>query len=155
MYAGFLVAFTSIFLLQTAPALAQFIRIDGTTPTTTPTMCMSSCNIRGGERRGNNLFHSFSQFNVDSGATVLFVDPGVTNILSRVTGTDSSNILGTLGVSGGNANLFLMNPNGIIFGPNARLDLRGSFVATTANAIQFGDQGFFSASTSEIPSIDG
>ncbi|MBX9259138.1 filamentous hemagglutinin N-terminal domain-containing protein [Desmonostoc muscorum CCALA 125] len=129
---------------------AQSIQIDGTTPTT-PDTCSGSCNIGGGIQRGSNLFHSFSEFNVDQGATVLFLDPGVTNILTRVTGNGRSNILGTLGVSGGNANLFLINPNGIIFGSDAKLDVRGSFVGTTANAIQFGNQGFFRASASEIP----
>ncbi len=141
----------SLFSIGTiSHAQAQSIQIDGTTPTT-PGRCTGSCTIEGGLQRGSNLFHSFSQFNVDSGATVRFRDPGVTNILSRVTGTNRSDILGKLGVLGGNANLFLINPHGIIFGPNASLDVRGSFVATTANAIQFGDQGFFSASTSEVP----
>ncbi|MEH2159872.1 MAG: filamentous hemagglutinin N-terminal domain-containing protein [Nostoc sp.] len=129
---------------------AQSIQIDGTTPTT-PDTCTGTCNIGGGLQRGSNLFHSFSQFNVDAGATVLFVDPGVKNILTRVTGNQPSNILGTLGVSGGKANLFLINPNGIIFGENAKLQVGGSFVGTTANAIQFGNQGFFRASASEVP----
>ncbi len=129
---------------------AQSIQIDGTTPTT-PGTCIGDCNIGGGLQRGSNLFHSFSQFNVDRGARVMFLDPGVRNILTRITGNQPSNILGTLGVSGGNANLFLINPNGIIFGPDAKLDVRGSFVGTTANAIQFGNQGFFRASVSEIP----
>jgi filamentous hemagglutinin family protein len=141
------------FLAMASLASAQSIQIDGTTPTT-PGSCTGSCTIEGGLQRGSNLFHSFSRFNIDEGATVLFRDPGVTNILSRVTLRDPDNtskILGTLGVLGGSANLFLVNPNGIIFGPNASLDVSGSFVATTANAIQFGDQGSFEASTSEIP----
>ncbi|QYO68768.1 filamentous hemagglutinin N-terminal domain-containing protein [Leptolyngbya sp. 7M] len=66
------------------------------------------------------------------------------NIFGRITGDSPSNILGILGVDG-TANLFLMNPNGILFGPNARLDVQGSFVGTTANAIQFGELGYFSA----------
>jgi len=134
----------------TTTVQAQPIQIDGTTPTT-PDTCTGTCNIGGGLQRGSNLFHSFSQFNVDAEATVLFVDPGVRNILTRVTGNQRSNILGTLGVSGGNANLFLINPNGIIFGENAKLQVGGSFVGTTANAIQFGNQGFFRASASEVP----
>jgi filamentous hemagglutinin family protein len=91
--------------------------------------------IEGGARREANLFHSFREFNIDEGRGAYFTNPnGVQNILSRVTGTNPSNILGTLGVLG-NANLFLINPNGIIFGQNASLDVKGSFVATTANAI--------------------
>jgi filamentous hemagglutinin family protein len=98
--------------------------------------------INGGARRDDNLFHSFTQFNISDGQRVYFANPsGVVNILTRVTGGQASNILGTLGVDGA-ANLFLMNPNGILFGKNATLDVRGSFVGTTANAIQFGNQGF-------------
>jgi filamentous hemagglutinin family protein len=102
--------------------------------------------IEGGARSGINLFHSFYQFNVGEGQSVYFHNPaGIENIISRVTGGSPSDIRGTLGVSGGTANLFLLNPSGIIFGLNARLDVGGSFVATTANAIQFGTQGFFSS----------
>lgn len=98
--------------------------------------------IQGGIRAGSNLFHSFSEFNVGSGRSVYFIDPGVTNILTRVTGTNPSKIDGNLGVEG-NANLFLLNPNGILFGANASLDIRGSLVATTANAIKFSDGSEF------------
>ena len=108
--------------------------------------------IDGGVQRGANLFHSFLQFNVGQGQRVYFANPAtIKNIFSRVTGTNPSTILGTLGVNGG-ANLFLLNPNGIIFGKNAKLDVRGSFVGTTANGIEFGDRGFFSASTPNNPS---
>jgi filamentous hemagglutinin family protein len=114
---------------------------------------LPSDRIEGGARRGINLFHSFREFNIDEGRGAYFTNPnGVQNILSRVTGTNPSNILGTLGVRG-NANLFLINPNGIIFGQNASLDINGSFVATTANAIQFGEQGFFSASDPNSPPL--
>ncbi len=101
--------------------------------------------IDGGATRGANLFHSFLEFNVGIGQQVYFSNPpGIENIFSRVTGTDPSDILGTLGVTG-NANLFLLNPNGIIFGRNASLDVGGSFYATTASGIQFGNGGEFSA----------
>lgn len=133
-------------------AHAQPIQTDKTTPTR-PVICVSSCIISGGVLHGNNLFHSFSRFNVDSGQTVLFDDPGVTNILSRVTGSDKSNIFGTLGVTGGNANLFLLNQRGILFGPDSSLSLGGSFIATTANAIKFGNQGLLDSSKSKIPAL--
>ncbi|WP_168538720.1 S-layer family protein, partial [Anabaena sp. UHCC 0253] len=100
--------------------------------------------INGGATRGNNLFHSFSEFNVDAGKGVYFANPvNIENILTRVTGGNVSNILGTLGVAG-TANLFLINPHGIIFGQNASLDIRGSFTATTANSIKFADGTQFS-----------
>ncbi|MDJ0696017.1 MAG: filamentous hemagglutinin N-terminal domain-containing protein [Mastigocoleus sp. MO_167.B18] len=101
--------------------------------------------INGGALRGANLFHSFREFNVGEGKGVIFAHPdGINNIFSRVTGNNPSNIFGKLGVSG-TANLFLINPNGIVFGENATLDVQGSFVATTADAIRFGEGKFFSA----------
>jgi filamentous hemagglutinin family protein len=113
----------------------------------------SSDRVDGGAIRGSNLFHSFLEFNVSEGRGIYFTNPtGVQNIISRVTGHNSSKILGKLGVIG-NASLFLINPNGILFGPNASLDLGGSFVATTADAVQFGEQGFFSAVSPETPSL--
>ena len=107
--------------------------------------------IDGGATRNSNLFHSFSEFNINDGQTVYFINPvGIENILTRVTGGNQSNIFGTLGVNGA-ANLFLINPNGIVFGENASLDLQGSFVGTTASGLEFGEQGSFSATNSEIP----
>ena len=108
--------------------------------------------INGGALRGTNLFHSFKEFNVGEGKGVVFANPdGINNIFSRVTGNNPSNILGKLGVSG-TANLFLINPNGIVFGENATLDVQGSFVATTADAIRFGEGGLFSAREPRLPS---
>jgi filamentous hemagglutinin family protein len=109
--------------------------------------------IDGGAIRGANVFHSFSKFDIGEGREAYFANPsGIENILSRVTGNDASRIFGKLGVLG-NANLFLINPNGIIFGRNASLDVRGSFVGTTANAIGFGNQGFFSATNPNTPAL--
>jgi filamentous hemagglutinin family protein len=100
--------------------------------------------IDGGVIRDANLFHSFREFNVGDNQRVYFANPtGITNILTRVTGGNISQILGTLGVDGA-ANLFLINPNGIIFGQNARLDIAGSFVTSTANSIIFADGTRFS-----------
>ena len=136
-------------LLFNTPALAQ-ITPDQTVGTqVTPNVTIHgvpSDRIDGGTVRGANLFHSFSDFNVQAGRGAYFTNPaGITNILTRVTGTNPSNINGILGVLG-NANLFLLNPNGIIFGPGARLDLNGSFLVTTANSINFADGTQFSAS---------
>ncbi|MCJ8282274.1 MAG: filamentous hemagglutinin N-terminal domain-containing protein, partial [Rivularia sp. ALOHA_DT_140] len=101
--------------------------------------------INGGAIRGNNLFHSFKEFNIDSGRSVYFNNPSqIQNILTRVTGSNQSQILGKLGVLG-NANLFLINPNGIIFGKDASLDINGSFVGSTASFIDFKDGTKFSA----------
>jgi filamentous hemagglutinin family protein len=110
--------------------------------------------IRGGAERGQNLFHSFQEFNISPDRAAFFLIPNGTiqNVFARVTGRNLSQIDGILATrldgsfAASNANLFLMNPNGIIFGPGAQLDVGGSFVATTANAIQFGESGLFSAS---------
>jgi filamentous hemagglutinin family protein len=110
-----------------------------------------SDRINGGAVRGNNLFHSFREFNVGAGRGVYFTNPdGVARILTRVTGNNVSQILGTLGVLG-NADLFLINPNGIIFGPGARLDLNGSFIGSTASKIRFADGLEFSATNPQSP----
>jgi filamentous hemagglutinin family protein len=91
--------------------------------------------VDGGAIRGTNLFHSFQEFNIGEGRSAYFANPtGIENIISRVTGGNLSRILGTLGVLG-KANLFLINPNGIIFGANAKLDVNGSFVASTASSV--------------------
>ncbi len=109
--------------------------------------------ITGGSQRGANLFHSFAQFNIGDRQRIDFANPaGVDRIFARVTGNTRSEILGTLGILG-NADLFLLNPNGITFGANAALDVRGSFVASTANSLIF-DNGFsFSTVTPQTPPL--
>ena len=110
---------------------------------------LTSDRISGGAVRGSNLFHSFQEFNIKEGRGAYFANPeAIKNIFSRVTGNNPSHLLGTLGVLG-NANLFFLNPNGIIFGSNAQLDVRGSFVGSTANNIVFPDGTEFSATNPE------
>ncbi|MBC1257004.1 filamentous hemagglutinin N-terminal domain-containing protein [Trichormus variabilis PNB] len=108
--------------------------------------------ILGGTTVGNtNLFHSFASFNVPSNGAAIFInDPSLTNIFARVTGGTASDVQGRIGTQG-TANLYLINPNGIIFGTNASLNIGGSFVATTANAIQFPGGAEFSLNSSVSP----
>jgi filamentous hemagglutinin family protein len=115
--------------------------------------------IQGGATRGAGLFHSFSEFNVDDRANVQFaVQPEIQNIFARVTGSNGSQILGTLGtgvvrngvLGDSAANLFLLNPNGILFGPNAKLDLAGSFLATTASSFRFAEGKEFGAVNPQV-----
>jgi filamentous hemagglutinin family protein len=125
------------------PAFAQIMPDASLT-----TQVTSSPNftITGGSRSGNNLFHSFSEFTIPTGSSALFDNAlDIQNIFSRVTGPNISNLDGALNANG-TANLFLLNPNGVIFGPNATLNIGGSFLSTTANTIKFADGAEFSAS---------
>ncbi|MEL7511285.1 MAG: CHAT domain-containing protein [Cyanobacteria bacterium J06554_3] len=102
----------------------------------------STINISGGQRSndGSNLFHGFDSFNIGSGQTASFITPAdLENVISHISG-GQSNIDGLLQVLGSEANLYLINPSGIFFGPNTQLNLPGSFTAATATDIGFGDQ---------------
>ncbi len=96
-----------------------------------------------GRAVGNNLFHSFSQFDLVNGDVATFSGPAnIQNILSRVTGAYASSIDGTIRSTIDKANMFFMNPHGIIFGQHAQVDVSGAFVATTADYIKLGDASF-------------
>ena len=131
-----------------ASFLAQ-ITPDGSLSTSVEQQGENKLNINGGEREGNNLFHSFEQFSVPEGIEAAFKNGlDIENIFTRVTSGEASAINGILRTQGG-ANFFLVNPNGIIFGENAQLDVGGSFIATTANSIQFEDGVEFTAENAE------
>jgi filamentous hemagglutinin family protein len=97
-----------------------------------------------GQQKGANLFHSFREFNVDTSYNAMFTGPaGTSNVISRVTGGNATWIDGKLGCDIAGANLWLLNPYGLLFGPNASLDVKGSFHASTADSFQFSDGGVF------------
>ncbi len=139
-------------LSLSSPVAAQ-VSSDGTLPV--PTLVPNSINgrdflINNGTRSGNNLFHSFSQFSIPTNGSATFNNAtNIQNIFGRITGSQVSTIDGILKTRG-SANLFLMNPNGIIFGPNAQLQLGGSFLGTTATGIKFEDGIEFSTANATL-----
>lgn len=106
---------------------------------------VGTCLITGGIRANRSLFHSFSQFSVPTGSEAVFDPVGAETIFARVTGGGASTIEGRLATLTGKTNLFLLNPNGIVFGANASLSIGGSFVATTADSILFNNGARFGA----------
>ena len=117
--------------------------------------------IQGGASRGTNLFHSFEKFGIDPDTVALFLvnSSSIKNIFSRVTGDLPSNILGVLstkiasdsGLLESSADFYLINPNGILFGNGATLDIGGSFIGATASSIEFDEIGTFSAIAPSSP----
>ena len=149
-------------VLGSACAANAQIVADGTVGTSV-SLSGSSFSITAGRQVGGNLFHSFSQFGVGTGQSATFSGPaGIQNIVSRVTGGSRSSINGLVRSAIVGANLFLINPSGIAFGPNAQLDVSGSFHASTASYLKLGSSGRFDAAnpgasvlTVEAPSAFG
>lgn len=145
-----------ISLFPSLIALAQITPAnDGTGTTVTPNG--NRFDINGGQQSGDggNLFHSFQQFNLDRGQTANFLStPEIQNILVRI-GGNTSIIDGILQVTGGNSNLYLMNPAGIVFGHNASLNLPASLIATGAAGIRFGNDLFSAVGANDYQSLTG
>ncbi|HEY9833033.1 MAG TPA: CHAT domain-containing protein [Stenomitos sp.] len=115
-------------------------------------------NISGGSLNQNqtNLFHSFSQFGLNQNQIANFLsNPSIQNILARVVGGDASIINGLIQVSGGNSNLYLINPAGIIFGAGSSLNVPASFMATTATGVGFGDNWLSAAGGNDYAPLVG
>jgi len=130
---------------------------DGGTTVTGPSQS-GTINIGGGTTSdgGKNLFHSFTEFGLSQNQIANFIsNPNILNILARINGGNPSIINGKIQVSGGTPNLFLMNPSGIIFGNNASLNVPGSFTATTATGIGFGNGSFNAVGTNTYTSLTG
>jgi filamentous hemagglutinin family protein len=144
--------------IQVHPLLAQSVTPANDRTGTIVNRDGDRFDIEGGSRSrdGANLFHSFEQFGLESGEIANFIsDPVVRSILSRVVGGDPSVIDGLIQVTGGNSNLYLLNPAGIIFGSNASLNVPASFTATTANGIRFDGGWFNGIGTNDYASLVG
>ncbi|KOR32497.1 hypothetical protein TI05_06880, partial [Achromatium sp. WMS3] len=136
---------------------ATNISTDGTVGSGSVQSCTGSCTIpqSWGTTKGNNLFHSFSTFNVGSGHTATFTGANtLQNVFSRVTGGTTSTINGTIDSTGiPGANFFLINPAGVVFGAGAQVNVGGDFHVSTANTLNFSDGTKFEAGSTATTNL--
>src|SRR5690348_9691898 len=138
---------TILALLFPVGSLAQNITVDGTlTPAQTLAGPNYSITANLGKQVGGNLFHSFGIFGLTQGESANFSGPtNVTNVIGRVTGGTASSIDGAINSSIGGANVYLINPAGMVFGPNATVNVAGAFHASTADYLRLSDGAKFQA----------
>ncbi|MEO0535216.1 MAG: filamentous hemagglutinin N-terminal domain-containing protein [Cyanobacteria bacterium P01_A01_bin.123] len=155
-----------VLLLSTGPALLTLPALanpsvtaapDGTGTAVTFDAASQTYTINGGTQVDANLFHSFQQFGLSTNEIANFLaNPDVSNILARVSGGQTSVINGLLQVSGGNnANLFILNPAGVLLGRNAHLNLAGSFSISTASGLAFSDSVFNATGSNDYSALTG
>ena len=136
-----------VWLAAIAPATAQTYQPSNRIPVadnSLGTQVVSGGNnnfaITGGLNRGQNVFHSFQDFSVPTGGSATFINPvGNQSIITRVTGSNFSDLNGLINTQG--ANFFLINPNGIVFGTGIKLNVGQTFVGSTASSINLVDSG--------------
>ncbi|MGH2414163.1 MAG: filamentous hemagglutinin N-terminal domain-containing protein, partial [Microcystaceae cyanobacterium] len=143
-----LVVFPLLKIIAVGPVLGQSITPANDGTGTIVKQDGNRFDIQGGTLSGDgaNLFHSLEKFGLSQEQIASFLsNPQIRNILTRVVGGDPSVINGLIQVIGGNSNLFIMNPSGILFGPNAQLNVPADFTATTATGIGFNNGTWFNA----------
>ncbi len=143
------------FALAAAPALAEVI-LDGTLagPDAALNGPEYAIGAELGQQRGTNLFHSFRDFSLEAGEEAVFSGPeNVRNVMSRVTGGRASHINGTIRSTMPQADMYFLNPAGVMFGPEAKLDVQGSFHASTADTLRLADGGEFNALQPEMSTL--
>ncbi len=144
------VAMLGMFAALAAPnATAQHITIDGSLHTAQAQALAGpnyAITASLGKQVGSNLFHSFGIFGLSTGESATFSGPAtVNNVIGRVTGGNPSSIDGKIQSAIAGANLYLINPSGIVFGPNATVNVSGSFHASTADYLKMSDGARFQA----------
>ena len=136
-------------LLLAAAGVADVVRDGSLGPgaevqPTGPNFVIPETHGRFADGSESNLFHSFAEFDLTANQSATFTGPAaVANILARITDNNASSIDGLVASAIDGADLYLINPQGFMFGPNARLDVRGAFYATTADEVRLGSDGLF------------